>query len=101
MLETNLCWSPSGIQDGPLDLSRTAALGGRLAEEANQRPSPRYTIDMEELVRTYMLIASQPAGPLPAHLTSSSKLFLASLPPRYSLEFLPANMCVAHHPSSQ
>ena len=91
MLETNLCWSPSGIQDGPLDLSRTAALGGgRPAEEANQRPLPRYTIDMEELVRTYMLIASQPAGPLPAHLTSSTTSHL-SLPLAH-LTSLPSNL---------
>ena len=35
-----------------------------------------------------------PSAAQAALLTSSSKLVLASLPPRYPLEFLPANMCV-------
>jgi len=35
-----------------------------------------------------------PSAAQPALLPSSSKLVLASLPPRYPLEFLPANMCV-------
>jgi hypothetical protein len=34
-----------------------------------------------------------------AIMTSNSKLVLASLPPRYPLEFLPMNMCVPPYPA--
>jgi hypothetical protein len=44
-----------------------------------------------------VLCPSSTASPTAAQPASSCKLVLASLPPRYTLEFLPANMCVTPH----
>jgi hypothetical protein len=73
------------VQELPLDLSKTRKVDGQLTC-VNMRKSPRYTIDMEDLLRTYLIISSnsgQLGCPPPAHLTSTPLAHLSYAQPPF------------------
>jgi hypothetical protein len=89
MLESFLPLSYSGLQERPLDLSKTASLSADKDWMSERTKSHLCAIDMEELLRTYLLVSNasqQPTAcaaqfPIPTAHTSLSQSHAAYIPP--------------------
>ncbi len=91
MLEGFLPLSYSGLQERPLDLSKTASLSADkdCTKMSDRGKSHLYAIDMEELLRTYLLVSNaseQPTAcaaqfPIPTAHTSLSQFQAAYISP--------------------